>query len=159
MKLEIPFELVFQLKSTKGSYGAKNSNMKGKRLNNMFHCEKVVFLCSLVLLTVQSQSMLPTYQQQCQWNSVPLANSPGRACKKPIGYNTDPTQATSPATGTNLELAPTSIGMRVNVGENPSQIMYVAYPTNGYLKLAESNKNDFAIDDTTSSATINGSMW
>ena len=74
------------------------------------------------------------YQSTCL-NQNPLANSPGTSCKKPEGYDSVPTNPTTPpfptSSATNMQLSSSSIGMRINVGASPAEIFIASYATNG----------------------------
>ena len=75
-----------------------------------------------------------------------LAHSPGSACRKVTGYASDPNQASTPASVTNQTVAANSIGLRINVGMNPDQISYTAYPTNGVQQSSIRNLTALDID-------------
>jgi hypothetical protein len=95
------------------------------------------------------------YQTKCNsWPSMlkGIPSSPGDACLKPIGFATDPTQATTPLTTSNMKLNTDSVGMRINVGESPSEILYTAFPTNGIAQ-SPANSSFSPLDLSSSSAT------
>ena len=75
------------------------------------------------------------YSSSCgQWPTMKqgILYSPGNACLKPNGYNTNPTEQTTPAQPiSSMTLSSDSIGIRINVGGSPSDILYTSFPTNG----------------------------
>ena len=99
----------------------------------------LICLAAAVAVHSQGQTQGQRYTSVCgRHSNLPvLTASPGSACKKPIGYNLgDPTQATDPKKKSTLQIAVSAIGMRIDVGADPTQIFFTAYPTTGVLQSA-----------------------